>query len=62
MTWAKLTGSTPASERDAILEGLASGSISGCFGTHALLVDDVVCLNCGLVIIDEEQRFGVDQR
>ena len=62
VTWAKLTGSTPASEREAILEGLASGSISVCFGTHALLVDDVVCHNCGLVIIDEEQRFGVDQR
>ena len=42
VTWAKLTGSTPASERETILEGLASGSISVCFGTHALLVDDVV--------------------
>lgn len=62
VSWAKLTGSTPASEREAILEGMASGSISVCFGTHALLVGDVLCHNCGLVIIDEEQRFGVDQR
>ncbi len=62
ITWAKLTGSTPDAERVAILEGLASGSIRVCFGTHALLTEDVVCAKCTLVVIDEEQRFGVDQR
>ncbi len=61
-TWAKLTGSTPPAERANILEGLAAGSIAVCFGTHALLTADVVCKDCSLVVIDEEQRFGVDQR
>ena len=62
ITWAKLTGSTPSADRATILEGLASGSIQICFGTHALLTNDVVCAKCSLVVIDEEQRFGVDQR
>lgn len=62
ISWALLTGSTPQAQRDEILEGLASGAISVAFGTHALLEDSVACKDCSLVVIDEEQRFGVDQR
>jgi len=47
------------SEQQAILEGLADGSVDICIGTHRLLQKDVVFKNIGLLIIDEEQRFGV---
>lgn len=60
--WELLTGSSSAGERARVLEGLASGEVSAAFGTHALLEDDVVCKRCTLVIVDEEQRFGVGQR
>ncbi len=46
-------------EQQAILEGLANGSVDICIGTHRLLQKDVVFKNLGLLIIDEEQRFGV---
>ena len=46
-------------EQQAILEGLASGSVDICIGTHRLLQKDVAFKNIGLLIIDEEQRFGV---
>jgi len=46
-------------EQAAILDGLADGSIDICIGTHRLLQKDVVFKNMGLLIIDEEQRFGV---
>jgi len=46
-------------EQQAILEGLASGSVDICIGTHRLLQKDVALKNMGLLIIDEEQRFGV---
>jgi len=46
-------------EQQAILEGLAEGSVDICIGTHRLLQKDVVFKNMGLLIIDEEQRFGV---
>jgi len=46
-------------EQEAILAGLAEGSIDICIGTHRLLQKDVVFKNMGLLIIDEEQRFGV---
>jgi transcription-repair coupling factor (superfamily II helicase) len=46
-------------EQQAILEGLAGGSVDICIGTHRLLQKDVVFKNMGLLIIDEEQRFGV---
>jgi transcription-repair coupling factor (superfamily II helicase) len=46
-------------EQQAILEGLAGGSVDICIGTHRLLQKDVVFKNLGLLIIDEEQRFGV---
>ena len=59
---ALLTGSTRARERRAILAGLADGSIDLCIGTHALLTADVQYARLGLVITDEQHRFGVDQR
>ncbi|MFA4837132.1 MAG: transcription-repair coupling factor [Dehalococcoidia bacterium] len=46
-------------EQQKVLEGLASGSVDICIGTHRLLQNDVVFHNLGLVVIDEEQKFGV---
>ena len=59
---ALLTGSTRARERREILAGLADGSVDLCIGTHALLTEDVQYARLGLVITDEQHRFGVDQR
>ena len=59
---ALLTGSARAKERRDILAGLASGEIDLCIGTHALLTADVTYQRLGLVITDEQHRFGVDQR
>lgn len=59
---ALLTGSTPARERRGILEGLQTGDIALCIGTHALLTEDVTYNALGLVITDEQHRFGVQQR
>lgn len=57
-----LTGSTRASERPALHEGLADGSIQILIGTHALIEDVVRFKNLGLAVIDEQHRFGVVQR
>ncbi len=62
VTWEVLTGSTPAREREAIVERAAAGTVDVLFGTHALLEDDVTVPHCSLVVIDEQQRFGVAQR
>ena len=62
LSCALLTGSTPAKERRAVLAGLDSGEIALCIGTHALLTEDVQYHRLGLVITDEQHRFGVDQR
>lgn len=59
---ALLTGSTGTKDRRAIHEGLEDGSIGLIVGTHALLEDNVVFKSLGLAIIDEQHRFGVDQR
>ena len=59
---ALLTGSTKTKERRAILEGLADGSVGLCIGTHALLTEDVQYQKLGLVVTDEQHRFGVAQR
>ncbi len=59
---ALLTGSTRAKERRELLAGLADGSIDLCVGTHALLTEDVQYSRLGLVVTDEQHRFGVDQR
>ena len=59
---ALLTGSTPQKERRAIHAALEDGSLGILVGTHALLEDNVVFHNLGLAVIDEQHRFGVDQR
>ena len=59
---ALLTGSTKAKEKEKIKNGLSSGSIRLVIGTHALFQDDVSFLLLGLIIIDEQHRFGVNQR
>jgi ATP-dependent DNA helicase RecG len=57
-----LTGSTKKSSRKVIEESLIDSSLSILIGTHALIEDNVRFSNLGLVIIDEQQRFGVAQR
>ena len=57
-----LTGSTTRKEKERIYEGLADGSINMIIGTHALIQEGVNFHNLGLVIIDEQHRFGVEQR
>ena len=59
---ALLTASTTAKERRALNERLRSGELSLVIGTHALLSPDVQYQNLGLVVTDEQHRFGVDQR
>ena len=62
VTWCLLTGSTPPDERSRAHEGIATGAISVTFGTTALISDAVSFSNLTLVVIDEQHRFGVDQR
>jgi ATP-dependent DNA helicase RecG len=57
-----LTGSTKTAERKAIHEALENGTLHILIGTHALLEDKVQFQNLGLAIIDEQHRFGVEQR
>ena len=57
-----LTGTTKAKERREVLAALAAGEIDILVGTHALIEDRVKFSNLGLVIIDEQHRFGVEQR
>ena len=59
---ALLTGSSKTSERKEVHAGLEDGSIGIIVGTHALIEDNVVFRNLGLAIIDEQHRFGVEQR
>ena len=57
-----LTGSSKSKERKTALEGIASGEIDILIGTHALIEDKVLFANLGYVVIDEQHRFGVEQR
>ena len=57
-----LTGSTPTAQRRQILADLAAGEPAIVVGTHALLSDTVQIPFLGLVVVDEQHRFGVDQR
>jgi ATP-dependent DNA helicase RecG len=57
-----LTGSTRPPERRAILEGIESGAVHLAVGTHALLQEGVTFHRLGLVVIDEQHRFGVKER
>ena len=60
--FALLTAATPAKERTRTLDGLGSGEITLVIGTHALLERDLEFRSLGLVIVDEQHRFGVRQR
>ena len=57
-----LTGSTTKKDRDKIIENLKNGKIDILLSTHSVLNDDVVFKNIGLVVTDEQHRFGVNQR
>ncbi len=57
-----LIGSTPEDEKDQIRQKLSQGEIKLVIGTHALLQDPVEFQNLQLAIVDEQQRFGVEQR
>ena len=59
---ALLTGSMSAQEKKETLANIASGNVGIVVGTHALLEDRVVFHDLGLVVIDEQHRFGVEQR
>ena len=62
LTVCLLTGSTPASEKERIYAGLADGGIQIAIGTHALIQEAVTFKDMALAVIDEQHRFGVDQR
>jgi ATP-dependent DNA helicase RecG len=57
-----LTGSTPKKQRTVLHQQLENGEIQILVGTHALIEDKVIFQNLGLVVIDEQHRFGVEQR
>jgi ATP-dependent DNA helicase RecG len=57
-----LVGATPEPEKREIRAGLASGDIKLVVGTHALIEDPVAFANLQLVVVDEQHRFGVEQR
>ena len=57
-----LTGSIKGKSRKHLLTSLADGSIDILIGTHAILEENVIFNNLGLVVIDEQHRFGVEQR
>ncbi|MQX36176.1 ATP-dependent DNA helicase RecG [Roseospira navarrensis] len=59
---ALLTGRDKGKPREALLADLADGTVRVIVGTHALFQDDVTFRDLGLVVIDEQHRFGVDQR
>ena len=57
-----LTGSQTKKEKEKILSSLSNGEIDIIIGTHALIYDKVIFKNLGLIIIDEQHKFGVNQR
>ena len=59
---ALLTGRVPAADRRRVLAGLADGTVDLVVGTHALIQDGVDFHSLGVVVVDEQHRFGVEQR
>lgn len=57
-----ITGGTPGNDKALIRESASSGEIDVLIGTHALIQDEVVFRHLGLIVIDEQHRFGVKQR
>ena len=57
-----LVGSTPEAEKEAIRQGLADGSVKIVIGTHAVIEGPVQFKDLQFVVIDEQHRFGVEQR
>lgn len=57
-----LTGGTPAAERAVLMDDLAAGHLHLVIGTHALLDENLTLASLGLVVIDEQHKFGVEQR
>jgi ATP-dependent DNA helicase RecG len=62
MRTALLTGSTPKNEKKLMYESIMSGETDLVIGTHAIIQEEVVFRDLGLIIIDEQHRFGVEQR
>ena len=62
LSWGLLTGSTGAAERESLSKDLKSGKLQVLFGTHALLEPDLQFKHMSLAIVDEQHRFGVQQR
>ena len=57
-----LVGSTPEAEKEAIRQGLAEGSVKMVIGTHAVIEPDILFKDLQFIVIDEQHRFGVEQR
>jgi ATP-dependent DNA helicase RecG len=62
ISWAVLTGRDKGKDRKAIMARMASGDLSVVIGTHALFQDEVTFADLGLIVIDEQHRFGVSDR
>lgn len=62
VSWTLITGSTSAQERAAASGRIGAGEVCVVFGTTAILSDDIAFANLSLVVIDEQHRFGVNQR
>ncbi|MDO4798137.1 MAG: ATP-dependent DNA helicase RecG [Coriobacteriales bacterium] len=62
ISWALVTGATPPAERAPVAQSIAQGHTTCVFGTTALLSNDIEFAHLSLVVIDEQHRFGVNQR
>lgn len=60
--WSLLTGALPKSDRASLLQQAAAGDLNVVLGTHAVVQDDVQFKDLGLVVVDEQHKFGVRQR